>query len=83
MGLGGFSGSDPTPTLPQFQADVSGHLVRYYLTPATGAGGGRGGFGGGGGRGAATAPIQAWVAAHWTGTRVGADTVYDLGVAPH
>ena len=23
MGLGGFSGSDPTPTLPQFQADVA------------------------------------------------------------
>ena len=87
MGLGGFSGSDPTPTLPQFQADVGGHLVRYYVAPAAGGqrGFGGGGFGGGGfgGRGAALAPIQAWVQAHWTGTRVGADTVYDLAAAPH
>ena len=84
MGLGGFSGSDPTPTLQQFQADVGARLVRYYVAPA--AGGQRGGgFGGGGfgGRGAALAPIQAWVQAHWTGTRVGADTVYDLAAAPH
>ncbi len=82
MGLGGFSGSDPTPTLPQFQADVSGHLVRYYVTPTTtGAAGGRG-FGGFGGRGAALAPIQSWVQAHYTPTRVGAETVYDLTAAP-
>lgn len=84
MGLGGFSGSDPTPTLPQFQADVAAHLVRYYVTPAaTGAGGPRWSGGGFGGRGAALAPIQAWVQAHWTGTTVGADTVYDLAAAPH
>jgi 4-amino-4-deoxy-L-arabinose transferase-like glycosyltransferase len=82
MGLGGFSGSDPTPTLPQFQADIAAHLVRYYVAPAAG---GQRGFGGGGfgGRGAALAPIQAWVQAHWTGTRVGADTVYDLAASPH
>ena len=76
MGLGGFSGSDPTPTLPQFQADVGAHLVRYYVTPTAS---GQRGFGGGfGGRGAALAPIQSWVQAHYTPTRVGADTVYDL-----
>ena len=79
MGLGGFSGSDPTPTLTRFQTDVSSHLVRYYVTPAAG---GQRGFGGGG-RGAALAPIQAWVQAHYTGTKVGADTVYDLAAAPH
>lgn len=83
MGLGGFSGSDPTPTLPQFQADVSGHLVRYYVAPATTGRGGSRGFGGFGGRGAALAPVQSWVQAHWSGTRVGADTVYDLAAAPH
>ncbi|NMO91104.1 glycosyltransferase family 39 protein [Actinomycetospora sp. TBRC 11914] len=82
MGLGGFSGSDPTPTLAQFQGDVSSHLVRYYVTPtATGAGGR--GFGGFGGRGAALAPIQSWVQAHYTGRQVGADTVYDLAAAAH
>jgi hypothetical protein len=85
MGLGGFSGSDPTPTLPQFQADVASHRVRYYVAPATTGAGGRGGargFGGIGGRGAALAPVQSWVHAHWTGTTVGADTVYDLAAAP-
>jgi hypothetical protein len=55
--------------------------VRYYVAPTAG---GQRGFGGGfGGRGAALEPIQAWVQAHWTGTRVGADTVYDLAAAPH
>ncbi|WP_308286347.1 ArnT family glycosyltransferase [Actinomycetospora endophytica] len=83
MGLGGFSGSDPTPTLQQFQADVASHQVRYYVAPAANGRGGRGGFGGFGGRGAAVAPIQSWVQAHWAGRPVGADTVYDLAVAPH
>lgn len=83
MGLGGFSGSDPTPTLAQFQADVSAHLVRYYVTPTTVAGGRGFGGGGFGGRGAALAPIQTWVQAHYTPTRVGTDTVYDLAAAPH
>jgi 4-amino-4-deoxy-L-arabinose transferase-like glycosyltransferase len=83
MGLGGFSGSDPTPTLAQFQADVASHLVRYYVVPTTTGGGAGRGFGGFGGRGAALAPIQSWVQAHYTGRQVGADTVYDLSAAPH
>ena len=33
MAIGGFSGTDPTPTLQQFQSDVARHLVRYYLAP--------------------------------------------------
>jgi 4-amino-4-deoxy-L-arabinose transferase-like glycosyltransferase len=83
MGLGGFSGSDPTPSLDQFRADVGAHLVRYYVTPTTtGAVGGRR-FGGFGGRGAAIAPIQSWVQAHYTATTVGADTVYDLAAPAH
>jgi hypothetical protein len=37
MGLGGFSGNDPSPTLAQFQAWVAAGDVRYFI------GGGRGG----------------------------------------
>ena len=31
MAIGGFSGTDPTPTLAQFQDDVAHHRVAYYL----------------------------------------------------
>ena len=48
MAIGGFSGSDPSPTLAQFQADVARGQIRYYLA---GGGRGAGGFGGGGGGG--------------------------------
>ncbi len=41
MAIGGFSGSDPAPTLAQFQQDVADHEIGYYLVPAqrNGAGG--------------------------------------------
>ena len=31
MAIGGFSGSDPVPTLSQFQDDVAQHKVAYYI----------------------------------------------------
>src|SRR5678815_168052 len=31
MAIGGFSGSDPAPTLGQFQDDVAQHKVAYYI----------------------------------------------------
>lgn len=76
MGLGGFSGNDPTPTLDQFRSDVDRGLIRFYVVPTTTAGGAsqRGGYG----RGKAILPIQQWVAGHYTGRQVGSETVYDL-----
>ena len=41
LAIGGFNGSDPTPTLAQFQQLVRERKIHYYL------GSGRGGFGGG------------------------------------
>ncbi len=84
MGLGGFSGSDPTPTLGAFQDDVTRGLIRYYIVPAAlqqqgGAASQRGGYG----RGKAILPIQEWVAAHYTGRTVGSETVYDLAGPRH
>ena len=73
MSLGGFNGSDPYPTLAQFQADVAAHKVHYFI-------GGGGGFGGRGGLGdsGTTSAISAWVAATFSAQTVGGVTVYDL-----
>jgi 4-amino-4-deoxy-L-arabinose transferase-like glycosyltransferase len=82
MAIGGFSGSDPAPSLAQFEKLVSGHQIHYYVS--SGAGGGFGGFAGapagggpGGGSGDAS-QITSWVEAHFTSETVGGTTVYDL-----
>ncbi|MET8994604.1 glycosyltransferase family 39 protein [Amycolatopsis sp. NPDC004169] len=69
LAIGGFSGSDPAPTLQQFRQYVADGDIRYYVA------GGRGGFGGG--RGTA-AEIQAWVEQNFASSTVGGTTVYDL-----
>jgi 4-amino-4-deoxy-L-arabinose transferase-like glycosyltransferase len=68
MPIGGFNGSDPAPTLAQFQQDVRDGRIHYFI-----AGGGMPG----GGSGTAQ-QIAAWVADHFTATTVGGVTVYDL-----
>jgi len=75
MAIGGFSGSDPAPTLAQFEADVQAGDVHYFI--AGGGPGGGGGFGGGGGTDAA-GQITAWVQSHYKSTTIGGTTVYDL-----
>lgn len=71
MAIGGFAGSDPAPTLGDFQQDVANHRVTYYIAPDQTRG--RGGFGR-----ATHTDITAWVAANFTSMKVGSDTVYDL-----
>jgi 4-amino-4-deoxy-L-arabinose transferase-like glycosyltransferase len=71
MAIGGFTGSDDSPTLAQFQAYVAAGQIHYFV-----AGGGMGGGPGGGGGTASR--ISSWVAAHYTATTVGGQTVYDL-----
>ncbi|MFI5783019.1 ArnT family glycosyltransferase [Nocardia sp. NPDC051570] len=51
MAIGGFSGSDPTPTLAQFQQDVKAGKVGYYIVESGGRGGGAGATASGTGRG--------------------------------
>jgi 4-amino-4-deoxy-L-arabinose transferase-like glycosyltransferase len=72
MAIGGFTGSDDSPTLAQFQQYVADGEVRYFIS-----GGGMGGGPGGGGQSVGSA-ISSWVAAHFTATTVGGQTVYDL-----
>ena len=74
MPIGGFNGSDPSPTLAQFKAYVADGEIHYFI--ASGAdGGGRGGMNAGG---STSAEISTWVAAHITATTVDGVTLYDL-----
>jgi hypothetical protein len=68
MAIGGFTGSDPSPTLAQFEAYVAAGDIHYYIG---GGGGGRGGNG-------PSTQIATWVQQHYTATTVGTSTIYDL-----
>ena len=81
MAIGGFRGTDPAPSLAEFEKLVSSRGIHYYV--AGRPGGGFGGFGGrgiGGTGGGSTdaAQISAWVQAHFTARTVGGMTVYNL-----
>jgi 4-amino-4-deoxy-L-arabinose transferase-like glycosyltransferase len=79
MAIGGFNGTDPAPTLAQFEKDVREKKVHYFIA-GVGAGGGLG-------VGASSASddadrITAWVEDHFTARTVGGSTVYDLSSPP-
>ena len=77
MAIGGFNGSDPTPTLRQFENYVAEGKIHYFISGGGGLGGG--GLGGGGGASSSTgSAITSWVEAHYSATTVGGVTVYDL-----
>ncbi|MEV6515736.1 glycosyltransferase family 39 protein [Micromonospora chalcea] len=69
MPIGGFNGSDPSPTLTEFQRYVADGRIHYFL--------GGGGFRANGGSNA-SAEIAAWVAGTFTASTVDGVTVYDL-----
>ena len=68
MAIGGFNGSDPTPTLEEFKALVAAGDVHYFLSGSMGGPGGSG----------ASSSITEWVTATFSSTSVGGVTVYDL-----
>jgi len=70
MAIGGFNGSDPAPSLAQFQQYVAEGRIHYFL------GGGR--MGGSMGGSDAARQISAWVQQNFAATSVGGATVYDL-----
>jgi len=74
IGIGGFTGSDPAPTLAQFTAWVAQGKISYYIA----GGNGGAGAGGPGGSSGSAAEISSWVAANYSSTTVGSTTVYDL-----
>ena len=70
MAIGGFNGSDPAPTLAEFQQLVAQGKIHYFL------GGELGGQQNGGSE--AASEIATWVAENYTAQTVGNTTVYDL-----
>jgi 4-amino-4-deoxy-L-arabinose transferase-like glycosyltransferase len=71
MPIGGFNGSDPSPTLAKFKQYVADGEIHYFI-----AGGGNGG--GPGASGGTSSAISSWVAANFTAKTVDGVTVYDL-----
>nr|WP_245649431.1 glycosyltransferase family 39 protein [Nocardia shimofusensis] len=70
MPVGGFNGSDPSPTLEQFQQYVRDGEIHYFL------GGSRGGPGGS--SESESSRISDWVEQNFTAIEVDGVTVYDL-----
>ncbi len=71
MAIGGFNGSDPSPTLAQFQDYVANGRIHYF------AGGGRG-FGSQNGGSSASSEISSWVQENFTAVTIDGSTFYDL-----
>ncbi|WP_405658274.1 ArnT family glycosyltransferase [Streptomyces sp. RK9] len=80
MAIGGFNGSDPSPTLAQFKSYVADGRIHYFIAGG-GMGGGRGGGGTGAGAGGdqgTAAQISTWVTKTFTKVTAGDATFYDL-----
>ncbi|MDR6170886.1 glycosyltransferase family 39 protein [Curtobacterium sp. SORGH_AS_0776] len=69
MPIGGFNGSDPSPTLAEFQADVAAGKIHYFIAGSVGQSNG--------GSDAAS-EISEWVESTFTASTIGGVTVYDL-----
>ncbi|WP_443334587.1 glycosyl transferase [Streptomyces sp. ZAF1911] len=91
MPLGGFNGSDPSPTLEQFKEYVSAGKIHWFIgqsdAGADGAAAGETGDGaesrtlvrvGGGPGGGVSSSIETWVKANFKASTIGGATFYDL-----
>ncbi|OKJ22811.1 glycosyl transferase [Streptomyces sp. CB00316] len=71
MAIGGFNGSDPSPTLAQFKKYVAEGKIHYFVSGGTGGGG----MGGGN---QTSSQISSWVTENFTEVTVGSATFHDL-----
>ncbi|UUU40945.1 glycosyltransferase family 39 protein [Streptomyces sp. NBC_00162] len=85
MAIGGFNGSDPSPTLEQFKQYVRDGKIHWFIAQgstggATGGGTGEaaGGMRQGGPGGATGTAIETWIKATFKAGTVGGATFYDL-----
>ena len=69
MPIGGFNGSDPSPTLAKFEADVAAGRIHYFIGGSVGQSNGGSSI---------SSQISSWVAAHYTARTVDGVTLYDL-----
>jgi 4-amino-4-deoxy-L-arabinose transferase-like glycosyltransferase len=70
MPIGGFNGSDPSPTLDEFKGYVASGDIHYFM--------GGGGFRGQNRGGNSGNEISSWVQANFTQVSIGGTTMYDL-----
>jgi 4-amino-4-deoxy-L-arabinose transferase-like glycosyltransferase len=75
MAIGGFNGTDPYPTLAEFEKLVREHKVHYFI--GSGSQGGGGGAAGGAGSSTSSA-IASWVESNFKATTVGGVSIYNL-----
>ena len=73
MPIGGFNGSDPSPTLEQFQRYVSYGQIHYFIAGSMG-----GPMGGGSSSTNTSQQITDWVTSNFTSQSIDGTTVYDL-----
>ncbi|MFF7495082.1 ArnT family glycosyltransferase [Streptomyces rubiginosohelvolus] len=93
MAIGGFNGSDPSPTLDRFKKYVAEGKIHYFVSgggmgggtgggmrggTAGEVGGGMGGGPGGMGSSGTSSQISSWVTENFTEVTVGGATFYDL-----
>ncbi|MEU9454664.1 glycosyltransferase family 39 protein [Streptomyces sp. NPDC048277] len=71
MAIGGFNGTDPSPTLAQFKKYVADGRIHYFIS--SGTGGGMGGSSSG-----TSSQITSWVEKNFKKVTVGSSTFYDL-----
>jgi 4-amino-4-deoxy-L-arabinose transferase-like glycosyltransferase len=69
MAIGGFNGSDPAPTLAQFEKLVAEGKIHYFIAGSVGTPNGGSN---------ASSEISSWVSSHYTATTIGGVTLYDL-----
>jgi 4-amino-4-deoxy-L-arabinose transferase-like glycosyltransferase len=70
MPVGGFNGTDPSPTLEQFQQDVAAGRIHWFIAAGIGMRGDSGSQ--------TSQEIAAWVAQNFEAQSAGGTTVYDL-----
>lgn len=74
MAIGGFNGTDPSPTLEEFEQLVAEGRIHYYIASGSGGPGG-----GGATSNSSSSEIAAWVEANFEETTVDSVSLYDLG----
>ena len=72
MAIGGFNGSDPSPTLAQFKQYVEDGRIHYFISSGTG------GMNGVGGDSGTSSKISSWVEDTFEKASAGSSTFYDL-----
>ncbi|WP_369029041.1 ArnT family glycosyltransferase [Streptomyces adonidis] len=74
MAIGGFNGTDPSPTLAEFKKYVADGKIHYFIS----SGSGGGGMGGSSSTTSTSSQISSWVESNFKEVTVGSATFYDL-----